>query len=159
MKRSSIVCLVTVASLSLAIAQQPGILEPLTNARIVQLAHSGIQQDELRRIIQTAPAVGFDLSPAAESTMMESGVSDETIKAMAARESGIGPSALLAPLAAPIVPVAARPAAHSHRARKWIVVGVIGVAASGAAYAGYRLSNPHHCGPVSFYPAPNPTCN
>jgi hypothetical protein len=52
--------------------------------RIIELVHSGIRADELARIIATAPSVSFDLSPSAEQAMMSAGVTEETIRAMAA---------------------------------------------------------------------------
>lgn len=72
-----------------AIAQQPGQSGPLTNQRIIELVHSGVRVDELARMIATAPEVNFDLTPTGENAMMQAGVSEETIKAMAAREGSI----------------------------------------------------------------------
>lgn len=62
---------------------------PLTNQRIIELTRAGVHQDELTRIIATAPEVSFDLTPAGEQQMMQAGVTEETIKAMAAREDGV----------------------------------------------------------------------
>lgn len=78
---------------SVVLAQQAAQTGPLTNQRIIELVHSGVRSDELARIIATAPQVSFDLSPAATSSMMQAGVSEDTIKAMAAKESGISPNA------------------------------------------------------------------
>jgi hypothetical protein len=71
--------------------QQPAGTGPLTNQRIIELVHSGIRADELARIIATALSVSFDLSPSAEQAMMSAGVTEDTIRAMAAREQGVAP--------------------------------------------------------------------
>jgi len=63
----------------------------LTNERIVELVHAGIRPDELARVVATAPQVSFDLTPAATDAMMKAGVSEDTIRAMAAREQGMPP--------------------------------------------------------------------
>ena len=72
-----------------AIAQQPGQSGPLTNQRIIELVRSGVRADELARMIASAPEVNFDLTTTGEKAMMQAGVSEEEIKAMAARESSI----------------------------------------------------------------------
>src|SRR5260370_40103583 len=69
-------------------AQQPAQSGPLTNQRIIELLHSGVRPEELARIIATAPQVSVDLSPTGTNTMMKAGISEDTIKAMAAREAG-----------------------------------------------------------------------
>src|ERR1700730_2214087 len=62
--------------------------------------------------IATAPSVSFDLSPSAEQAMMSAGVSEDTIKAMAAREEGGAPgSAVQGYPAAPSVPRSVAPLA------------------------------------------------
>jgi hypothetical protein len=66
--------------------QQP--TGPLTNQRVIELVHAGISGEELLRLIATAPSVSFDLSPAGNQAMMSAGVTEDTIKAMAARENG-----------------------------------------------------------------------
>lgn len=107
---------------------------PLTDQRIIELTKSGLHQDELDRIIATAPSVSFDLSVGAEDRMTSAGVSEETIKQMAAREAG-------ASLGTPTVaPVAAQPVKHSHKLRTWLIIGI---SAGALAYLGYQLSNPN----------------
>jgi hypothetical protein len=66
---------------------------PLTDERIIALVHAGVRPDELARVIATAPQVSFDLTPAATDAMMKAGVSEDTIKQMAAREEGTVPEA------------------------------------------------------------------
>jgi hypothetical protein len=69
---------------------------PLTNQQVIQLVQSGVPTDELLRIISTAPAVSFHLAPTDTDLLMRAGVSEQTIKAMSARERGLvfptGPS-------------------------------------------------------------------
>lgn len=74
-----------------AFSQQQNVSEPLTNQRIIELVRSGTDLTKLNRLIATAPQVNFDLTPAAEQKMIEAGVSEDTIKAMAAREQGATP--------------------------------------------------------------------
>jgi hypothetical protein len=62
--------------------------ETLTNERITELAQHGVTQEELARIIRTAPEISFYLTPTGIDALLKAGVSDETIKAMAARENG-----------------------------------------------------------------------
>src|SRR6185312_9483840 len=64
---------------------------PLTDERIIALVHAGVRPDELARVIAMAPQVSFDLTPAATDAMMKAGVSEDTIRAMAAREQGMPP--------------------------------------------------------------------
>jgi hypothetical protein len=66
--------------------------EPLTNQRIIELAHGGMLSGELARIIATAPQVSFDLTPTGTDALLKAGIAEEIIKAMAARESGAAPS-------------------------------------------------------------------
>jgi hypothetical protein len=61
---------------------------PLTDQRIIDLAHGGVKQDELIRLISTAPDIAFDLTPTGEQRMMDAGLTEEIIKAMATRENG-----------------------------------------------------------------------
>jgi hypothetical protein len=131
-KTVSVAIALALLPVTLAEAQQQAI-EPLTNQRIVQLTKSGLSADELSRVISTAPTVSFDLSPTGEQQMMQAGVTEGTIKAMAARESGaslqpeLRPSSLTKPPARK----------HSHHVRTWVIVGV---AAGGLAFLGYALS-------------------
>jgi hypothetical protein len=117
------------------LAQQPG-TGALTNHRVMELTKSGITENELVRLIATASDVSFDLTPDAENTMLKAGVSENIIKAMAARETNNPPaasSALLQPAAS--YPVVKR----KHAVRKWVIIGAI---CAGAAFAGYWASNP-----------------
>ena len=63
----------------------------MTNQRVIQLVQSGVHVDELSRMIRTAPAVSFDLNPADTDQLLRAGVSEETIKMMAARKNGSDP--------------------------------------------------------------------
>jgi hypothetical protein len=60
----------------------------MDNQEVIRLVKQGVHDDEVIRLIQTAPSVGFVLTPDAEQQMMQAGVSENEIKAMAARESG-----------------------------------------------------------------------
>jgi len=60
----------------------------LNDQRIMMLAQSGVSEAELLRLIATAPKIDFDLRPVSTDAMMKTGVSENVIKAMAARESG-----------------------------------------------------------------------
>jgi hypothetical protein len=66
---------------------------PLTDQRIMGLVADGVSQQEVIRIINTAPLVDFVLRPDATDAMTKAGVSEEILKAMAARESGLAPAA------------------------------------------------------------------
>lgn len=84
------IALLALALLGLPIyGQQAG---PLTDQRVIDLARAGVRPDELARIIADAPQVSFDLTPAWSQAMMTAGVTEDTIKAMAAREAGTAPS-------------------------------------------------------------------
>jgi hypothetical protein len=65
---------------------------PLSDQRICDLVAAGVSAPEILRIIASAPSVDFDLRPGSTAAMMQAGVSEETIKAMAARESGMAVS-------------------------------------------------------------------
>jgi hypothetical protein len=54
----------------------------------MMLAQSGVSETELLRLVATAPDIDFDLRPVSTDAMMKIGVSQNVIKAMAARESG-----------------------------------------------------------------------
>lgn len=60
----------------------------LTDKRIYDLFKSGVQINEILRIIATAPEIEFDLRPDATFDLLKAGVPAEVIKAMAAREKG-----------------------------------------------------------------------
>src|SRR5450755_3548147 len=64
---------------------------PLTNPRIGDMVLAGVSQTEIIRIISTAPQISFDLRPGSTDNLLKVGVSEAIIKAMAAREAGIGP--------------------------------------------------------------------
>ena len=68
------------------LAQSP---DPMTNQRVIQLVQDGMPADELLRMIAAAPAVSFHLSPTDTDQLLRAGVSERTIKAMSARESGL----------------------------------------------------------------------
>lgn len=59
----------------------------LDDQRVMALSRS-LSNSELVSLIMSAPDVSFALSPAAMDAMMKAGVSEDVIKAMAARESG-----------------------------------------------------------------------
>jgi hypothetical protein len=52
------------------------------------LAMAGVSASEILRIIDTASETDFQLNPVANDAMMKAGVSEQMIKAMAARQSG-----------------------------------------------------------------------
>jgi hypothetical protein len=60
---------------------------PLDDQRILNLLRSGVHPDELIRLISAAPQVSFDLTPAGTEAMLKAGISEDVIKAMAARKS------------------------------------------------------------------------
>lgn len=110
MKTTIALCLVLSVSLSAQQAQGP-----LTDQRIATLVTSGVSLQEVLRIVGSAPQVNFDLTPGATDAMIKAGVSEEVIKAMAAREAGIQ-----MPVASPAMTVARgrsdnpRSAAHAN---------------------------------------------
>ena len=73
----------------------------LTNQRVVDLLSVGVRTKEIFRIIATAPQANFNLSPRDTDALIKLGVSEELIKAMAARERGVPftPSVASAPSA------------------------------------------------------------
>jgi hypothetical protein len=97
------------SGLATSLAAQTG---SLTDERIVNLVKGGLSEDELLRRIASAPATQFNLTPAWTDYMLKSGVSENVIKAMAARESGSAANGSLSPPAA-IAPVRAAPADQS----------------------------------------------
>jgi hypothetical protein len=70
---------------------------PLTNERIGGLVLAGVSQAEIIRIISSAVAVNFDLRPNSTDELLKVGVSEDIIKAMAARESGAPVQTVSAP--------------------------------------------------------------
>jgi hypothetical protein len=81
-----LVCLGVVLCCSALIAQNSSV--PLDDQRIVDLVGMGVSQAEILRIIATTPKFSFDLRPVSTDAMMKAGVSEDTIKAMAARQNG-----------------------------------------------------------------------
>jgi hypothetical protein len=67
----------------LSLAETPS---PLTNQHVILLVESGLRPSEVVRLIGAAAAVGFDLTPSGTDQLLRAGVSEETIKQMAARE-------------------------------------------------------------------------
>jgi hypothetical protein len=78
-------------SISLVAQQTRG---PLTDPKVLDLVTAGVRSTEIIRIIQSAPTVDFDLRPVSTDALTKAGVSDEVIKAMAAKESGVPVSAI-----------------------------------------------------------------
>lgn len=114
-----------------ALAQVNG---PLTDQRIIELVKSGVRTDELSRLIATAPAVSFDLTPAATQQMMDAGVSEDIIKAMSAREQGAaGPSGNVAP-SPEQNPTNSAPAKTRHESDEYIHRGSKEVGFSGSGF-------------------------
>jgi len=64
-------------------------LGPLTNQRVIELVQSGVRADEVARVIGAAPSVSFNLTSADTEALLRAGVSEETIKIMSPRESGL----------------------------------------------------------------------
>src|ERR1700733_8467737 len=73
------------SALASSLAAQTG---SLTDEQIVNLHKGGLTDDELFLRIASAPAIQFDLTPGWTDYMLKSGVSENVIKAMSARESG-----------------------------------------------------------------------
>jgi len=74
-----------VFSLGLAAQEPQG---ALTNMRVADLVRMGVSTPEIMRIIGSAPRANFDLRPGSTDNLLKAGVSEEIIKAMAARENG-----------------------------------------------------------------------
>jgi len=86
MKTLRVVLSATLLAITLSAQQQsPG---PLNDQRIADLVAMGVSQQEILRIIATAPKIDFDLRPVSTDALLKLGVSEDVIKAMAARESG-----------------------------------------------------------------------
>lgn len=82
---------------------------PLNNVRVIQLVQGGLGQEDLARIILTAPRVDFNLTPAFTNQLLQYGVSEDTIKLMAAREGGIAPAPTTGQSQTPATPVVTLP--------------------------------------------------
>jgi hypothetical protein len=75
-------------SLSFCVTAQQQAEAPLDDQRVMQLVKGGIHEDELERMIASAPQVSFLLNPASTDVMLKAGVSEDVIKAMSARQNG-----------------------------------------------------------------------
>lgn len=64
----------------------------LTNRDVIQSARTGLQAEDLQRLIRTSPAVSFNLIPAEIDELQKEGLSQDTIRLMAARQNGRIPS-------------------------------------------------------------------
>jgi hypothetical protein len=84
LKLKVLFCWITFAGV--LFAQKP--TGPLTNQKVGDLVVAGVSTSEVIRIISAAPSVSFDLRPGSTDNLLNAGVSEEIIKAMAARESG-----------------------------------------------------------------------
>jgi hypothetical protein len=71
---------------SVLLAQKSSLQAPITDKDIIELVQHGATQEEVLRVIATAPRVDFYLVPAQERVLLNAGVSEETLMAMAARE-------------------------------------------------------------------------
>ncbi len=74
--------------LNLAQTPPPG---PLTNQQVILMVQSGVRNSEVARVIGFAPTVTFNLTPADMDQLLRSGVSDEMIRLMSARQLGLDP--------------------------------------------------------------------
>jgi hypothetical protein len=121
----------------------------LTNERIGGMVLAGVSQGEIVRIIAAAETVNFDLRPNSTDALLKVGVSDDIIKAMAARESGTAP-AVSAPVRSARAASAPAPSGtrHAPDGRPRIFVGEtsewqassFNVAHYGASYTGFSGS-------------------
>jgi hypothetical protein len=64
---------------------------PMNNQRVIALVQAGLSAADVSRIISSAPTVDFSLSPPLTEQLLKYGVSEDTIKLMAARQMGIAP--------------------------------------------------------------------
>ena len=60
----------------------------LTNVKIEQLVQAGVSEAEIAHIIGTTSTFDFDLRSVSTDALLKAGVSEDIIKAMAAREAG-----------------------------------------------------------------------
>ena len=70
----------------------------LTNTKIEQLVQAGVSEAEITHIIGTTSTFDFDLRPVSTDALMKAGVSEDIIKAMAAREAGTSVQQAQSPL-------------------------------------------------------------
>jgi hypothetical protein len=85
LKLKLLACSFAIAACSL-FAQRPS--GPLTNQKIGNLAGAGVSDAEIIRIIGSAKDVNFDLRPGSTDNLLNAGVSEDVIKAMAAKVNG-----------------------------------------------------------------------
>lgn len=79
--------LVTVLPLlSVGLVAQNQSAKLLNDQRVVDLVAMGVSEQEVLRMIASAPKFDFDLRPESTESLLKLGVSEEMIKAMAARE-------------------------------------------------------------------------
>jgi hypothetical protein len=76
------------------------------------LVVAGVSEAEVIRVIQTAPRIDFDLRPASTDALLKVGVSEDVIKAMAARESGEGVPVLRLDRTTSVAPASVAPTPH-----------------------------------------------
>jgi hypothetical protein len=79
-------------ALPVAAPSQQQMQAALDDTRIMQLAQAGVHNDELLRMIASAPSVNFLMNPASTDVMIKAGVSEDVLKAMSARTNGGGVS-------------------------------------------------------------------
>jgi hypothetical protein len=70
------------------LAQTPD-LGTMTNQRVILLVENGVRASEITRMIEAAPRVSFNLTPADTDLLLRAGVSEGTIKLMAGRDIGV----------------------------------------------------------------------
>jgi hypothetical protein len=85
LKIKLLACSFVIAACSLLAQRASG---PLTNQKIGDLAVAGVSESEIIRLVAAAQTVNFDLRPGSTDNLLSAGVSEEIIKAMAARQNG-----------------------------------------------------------------------
>jgi len=105
----------------------------LTDQSIVTLVSSGVSQAEVMRVIEKAQNFNFDLRPASTDWMLKAGVSEDVIRAMAAKENNV-PMAVSSPDA----DAAPKPARQSEPA-KAVIAAAQTTSSPGNNPAGYKL--------------------
>jgi hypothetical protein len=84
MKRLPLVIALTLFPSSVFAQQQSA--KPLNDQRVVDLVAMGVSEQEILRMIASAPKFDFDLRPESTEALLKLGVSEEVIKGMAAKE-------------------------------------------------------------------------
>lgn len=69
------------------VAQRPPVR--INNLRIIDLVGMGVSEQEIIRMISAAEKIDFDLRPVSTDAMLNAGVSEEIIQAMAGREASV----------------------------------------------------------------------